>query len=66
MTNQENAWKQPSFAYPFDQWAGSIVLAATDRLTADEVGLENAIVFPLSNVVLADSTREFSLHSGNI
>ena len=61
--SQDNAWKQPEFAYPFDQWAGSIVLAATDRLTAEEVGLSNAIVVELSDVSLTDSTREFSLHS---
>ena len=61
--SQDSAWKQPEFAYPFDQWSGSIVLAATDRLTAEEVGLSNAIVVELSDVSLTDSTREFSLHS---
>ena len=61
--SQDNAWKQPEFAYPFDQWSGSIVLAATDRLDAEEAGLSNSIVVELSDVSLIDSTREFSLRS---
>ena len=61
--SQDNAWRQPEFAYPFDLWQGGIVLAATDRSAADEVGLSNAIVVELSDVSLIDSTREFSLRS---
>ena len=60
--SQDSAWKQPEFAYPFDQWSGSIVLAATDRLSAEEAGLSNAMVVELSDVSLTDSAREFSIH----
>jgi hypothetical protein len=63
--NQDNAWKQPLFAYPFDRWAGGIVLAATDRLRAEQVGLSNAIVVDISDALLVDSAREFSLHSAD-
>jgi hypothetical protein len=63
MVSQDDSWKQPQFAYPFDQWAGSIVFAATDLLLAQEAGLPNSVVVPLSDAVLADSTCEFSVHS---
>jgi hypothetical protein len=58
MASQDNAWKQPLFAYPFDKWAGSIIFAATDRLGAEKVGLENSMVVQLSGAMLGDSTRE--------
>jgi hypothetical protein len=58
MASQDNPWKEPLFAYPFDQWAGSIVLAATDRSGAEQIGLQNTMVVELSNVTLGDSTRE--------
>jgi hypothetical protein len=58
MASQDNAWKQPLFAYPFDQWQGSINLAATDRLGAEEVGLPNTMVVELVDATLGDSTRE--------
>jgi hypothetical protein len=63
MVIQEDAWKQPQFAYPFDQWAGSIIFAATDLLAAQAVGLPNSNVVILWDAVLADSTCEFSVHS---
>jgi hypothetical protein len=62
MASQDNAWRQPLFAYPFDQWSGNIVLAATDLLAAQEVGLVNTAVVELSNATLADSTCGFSVH----
>jgi hypothetical protein len=58
MASQDNALRQPLFGYPFDQWAGSIILAATDRLDAEAIGLENGMVVQLSDVVLGDSTCE--------
>jgi hypothetical protein len=60
---QDNASKQPLFAYPFDQWAGSIVFAATDLLGAQGVGLTNSMIVELSDAMLGDSTCELSVQS---
>jgi hypothetical protein len=57
----DNAWKQPEFAYPFDVWQGSIVLAATDREAAEAAGLSNAIIVELSDVSLTDSTLNWKI-----
>jgi hypothetical protein len=54
----DNAWKQPLFAYPFDVWAGSVVLLATVREAAISSNLSNGFVFPVADAMLADSTRE--------
>lgn len=51
-----DAWRQPLFAYPFDEWSGSIVLAATDRPTAQLVGLNNTAIVEISGAFLGDET----------
>lgn len=54
-----DAWKQPLFAYPFDEWSGSIVLATTDRLAAQAVGLNNSNIVETLDAFLGDETCEY-------
>jgi hypothetical protein len=58
----DEVWKQPLFAYPFDMWSGSIVLAMTVRDEAISANLSNGFVFQIADAMLADSTRECSIH----
>ena len=55
----DDAWKQPLFGYPFDQWTGDIVFAATNRDDAVDAGLNNSFIVELSDAVLSDSTCEY-------
>ncbi|PVG03781.1 hypothetical protein CPB86DRAFT_748230 [Serendipita vermifera] len=57
----DDAWKQPLFAYPFDRWVGSIILAAADRESATAANLSNSFVFPLADAMLADSTLNWRI-----
>ncbi|PVG03770.1 hypothetical protein CPB86DRAFT_810345 [Serendipita vermifera] len=57
----DNAWRQPLFAYPFDRWAGSIVLASTVRRTSEAANLSNSFVFPVMDAMLADSTLNWRI-----
>lgn len=55
------AWQQPLFAYPFDQWTGNIVFAATDRDAIEVAGLRNGFAFGIDHAVLADSTLNWRI-----
>jgi hypothetical protein len=58
----DDVWKQPLFAYPYDTWTGSIVLAMTVREAAISANLSNGFAFQIADAMLADSTREYAFH----